>query len=73
MKKLFSTLCIAGAALSMAACDTSGEGLRETAPYSSERTAGSMPGYGTSGETQTGGETREVESAEPVFDKKMRK
>ena len=79
MKKLFSTLCIAGTALGMAACDTSSEGFRDTAPYSAERTAGSTPGYDSSGKqhagssTQSGGEAREVESAEPVFDKKMRK
>jgi hypothetical protein len=73
MKKLFSTLCIAGTALGMAACDTSSEGFRDTAPYSAERTAGSTPGYDSSGKQHAGGETREVESAEPVFDKKMRK
>ena len=80
MKKLFSTLCIASAALGIAACDTTGEGFRESSPYESKRTAGTMPGHSTSGETQktesatqSGEETREVESAEPVFDKKMRK
>ena len=79
MRKLFSTLCIAGAAIGIAACDTSDEGFRDTAPYTMERTAGSTPGHTTSGETQSGkesqgtNETREVESAEPVFDKNMRK
>ena len=73
MKKLFSTLCMAGATLGLAACDTTGEGPGDTAPYTMERTAGSTPNYSTSREAQTGGETREVESAEPVFDDKMRK
>lgn len=79
MKKLFSTLCIAGAAISMAACDTSGKGFRETAPYTAERTAGSAPGHSMSGNTKskkdkmTGGDEQKMESAEPVFDKKMRK
>lgn len=77
MKKLFSTLCIAGTALGMAACETGGEVPRSTAPYSAERTAGSAPGYSTSGtstnQDTAGEQEREVESAEPVFEKKMRK
>lgn len=41
MKKLAATLCIAGTAMTLAACDTTGSGNVETAaPYASERTAG---------------------------------
>ncbi len=41
MKKLAATLCIAGTALTLAACDTTGTGNVDTAaPYSAERTAG---------------------------------
>ena len=40
MKKLAATLCIAGTALALSACDTVGTGNVETAaPYGTERTA----------------------------------
>jgi hypothetical protein len=40
MKKLLATLLIAGSAVTLAACDTTGTGNVETAaPYESERTA----------------------------------
>jgi hypothetical protein len=42
MKKLLATLMIAGTAVTLAACDTTGTGNVETAaPYSTERTASS--------------------------------
>lgn len=41
MKKFAATLCIAGTALGLAACETSGTGAVDTAPpYADERTAG---------------------------------
>ena len=44
MKKLLATLCIAGTALTLAACDTTGNGNVETAaPYATERTASHEP------------------------------
>lgn len=40
MKNLAVTLCIAGTALALTACDTTGHGNVETAaPYATERTA----------------------------------
>lgn len=40
MKKLLATLCIAGSAIALSACDTTGTGNVETAaPYEMERTA----------------------------------
>lgn len=40
MKKLLATLMIAGTAVTLAACDTTGTGNVETAaPYETERTA----------------------------------
>lgn len=40
MKKLAATLCIAGTAMALSACDTTGQGNVETAaPYATERTA----------------------------------
>jgi hypothetical protein len=40
MKNLAVTLCIAGTALALTACDTTGQGNVETAaPYATERTA----------------------------------
>ncbi len=40
MKKLALTLCIAGTAVALSACDTTGTGNVETAaPYATERTA----------------------------------
>ncbi|MGB4056479.1 MAG: hypothetical protein WBK77_00130 [Alphaproteobacteria bacterium] len=40
MKKLAATLCIAGTALALSACDTTGTGNVETAaPYENDRTA----------------------------------
>ena len=42
MKKLAATLCIAGTALTLAACDTTGTGdtYETTTPYGQSRTAG---------------------------------
>lgn len=41
MKKFAATLCIAGTAIALSACDTTGMGEVDTAPpYASERTAG---------------------------------
>ena len=40
MKKLVATLCIAGTAIALSACDSTGSGNVETAvPYTNERTA----------------------------------
>ncbi len=40
MKKFAATLCIAGTAIALSACDTTGMGAVDTAPpYASERTA----------------------------------
>lgn len=40
MKKFAATLCIAGTAIALSACDTTGTGNVDTAPpYSTERTA----------------------------------
>ena len=41
MKKLLATLCIAGSAFTLSACETVGMGDIDTAPpYATERTAG---------------------------------
>jgi hypothetical protein len=41
MKKFAATLCIAGTAIALSACETSGTGNVDTAPpYADERTAG---------------------------------
>ena len=41
MKKFAATLCIAGTAIALSACDTTGTGEVDTAPpYATERTAG---------------------------------
>ncbi len=42
MKKLVATLCIVGSALTLAACETTGNNgsADSAAPYSTERTAG---------------------------------
>ena len=41
MKKFAATLCIAGTAIALSACGTSGTGNVDTsAPYDTERTAG---------------------------------
>ncbi|MEZ5814514.1 MAG: hypothetical protein R3E13_07355 [Alphaproteobacteria bacterium] len=41
MKKFAATLCIAGTAIALSACETAGTGNVDTAPpYADERTAG---------------------------------
>lgn len=46
MKKLALTLCIAGSAIGLTACDTTGSGNVDTAaPYDMERTASHEDGY----------------------------
>ena len=41
MKKFAATLCIAGTAIALSACETTGTGNVDTAPpYADERTAG---------------------------------
>lgn len=59
MKKLVATLCLLSATVALAACDSTGEGYVDTQPpYANERTAsGAQP----------------VQSAEPVFEKKVTK
>lgn len=60
MKKLVATLCLLGATVALTACDSTGEGYVDTQPpYASERTAG-----------QT---NAPVQSAEPVFERKVTK
>ncbi|MGH1399025.1 MAG: hypothetical protein ACRBCT_07415 [Alphaproteobacteria bacterium] len=44
MKKLIATLCIAGSAFALSACDTTGMGYVDTAPpYADDRTASHGP------------------------------
>lgn len=60
MKKLVATLCLVGTALALSACESTGEGYVDTQPpYASERTAG--------------GAKAPVQSAEPVFEKRVTK
>jgi hypothetical protein len=60
MKKLVATVCLLGSVVALAACESTGEGYVDTQPpYASERTAGA---------TQA-----PVQSAEPVFEKKVTK
>jgi hypothetical protein len=40
MKKILSTVCILGTAAALSACTAQGEGYRDQAPYSVDRTAG---------------------------------
>lgn len=45
MKKLLATVCIAGSAIALSACDTTGRGNVDTgAPYEMERTASHSTG-----------------------------
>lgn len=63
MKKLAATLCLIGSALALSACESTGEGYVDTQPpYASERTAGA---------TQEA--PAAVQSAEPVFEKRVTK
>lgn len=60
MKKLVATLCLLGTTVALSACDSTGEGYVDTQPpYANERTAS--------------GEKAPVQSAEPVFEKKVTK
>ncbi len=64
MKKLAATLCLIGSALALSACESTGEGYVDTQPpYASERTAGA-----TKAPTAA-----PVQSAEPVFEKRVTK
>ncbi len=60
MKKLVATLCLLGATVALSACDSTGEGYVDTQPpYANERTAGATKAP--------------VQSAEPVFEKRVTK
>jgi len=60
MKKLVATLCLISATVALAACDSTGNGYVDTQPpYANERTAG--------------GSAAPVQSAEPVFEKRVTK
>lgn len=60
MKKLALALCLLGTTVALSACESTGEGYVDTQPpYASERTAG--------------GAKQQVQSAEPVFEKKVTK
>ncbi len=62
MKKLVASLCLLGSVVALSACDSTGEGYVDTQPpYASERTAGATPAPAP------------VQSAEPVFEKKVTK
>ena len=65
MKKLIASLCLLGSVVALSACDSSGDGYVDTQPpYSTERTAGA---------TQAAAPAAPVQSAEPVFEKKVTK
>ncbi len=60
MKTLAATLCLIGSALALSACESTGEGYVDTQPpYASERTAGATKAP--------------MQSAEPVFEKRVTK
>ena len=62
MKKLIASLALVASVAALSACDSSGDGYVDTQPpYSTERTAGA---------TQ---QAAPVQSAEPVFEKKVTK
>lgn len=62
MKKLIASLCLLGSVVALSACDSAGDGYVDTQPpYSTERTAGA---------TQA---AAPVQSAEPVFERKVTK
>lgn len=62
MKKVIASLALLGSVVALSACDSSGDGYVDTQPpYSTERTAGA---------TQA---AAPVQSAEPVFEKKVTK
>ena len=61
MKKLIASLCLLGSVVALSACDSTGEGYVDTQPpYATERTAGAT-------------QAAPVQSAEPVFEKKVTK
>ena len=62
MKKLLASVCLLGSVVALSACDSTGDGYVDTQPpYATERTAGA---------TQ---QAAPVQSAEPVFERKVTK
>jgi hypothetical protein len=63
MKKIVASLCLLGATMALAACDTTGMGYVDTQPpFTDERTVGTVPTA-----------SAPVASAEPVFEQKVTK
>lgn len=66
MKKLIASVCLLGSVVALSACDKSGDGYVDTQPpYATERTAGAT--------TTTTTTNQQVQSAEPVFERKNTK